>query len=392
MNGYYWREMVRSFVGRMLIVIITATIAACAADNPIEERARQARKSKGDVVIGVGLQMKDDKVFFKQGIAMAVEEINGGKGVLGRKIKIVWGDDKGSLQDGFLVAKNFVDNPDMVAVIGHVHDYISYTNASLYDYNGLLMFAPLATQRGFSGGRFTRVFRNIPDGDVFAGALINFIKTKGFRKMVVFGDGQEENLAESGSLADILEFYAEKNGIATTDRQVYDMYSGSYQFAKVLKRWKTNYSFDVIFFGGSRPRDDQGMEFMKEVRDMGINVSVISGMGLDDEDFTGPAGRYAKDVFVASILDFSAPARELGAFIEAFRKKYGKRPDIEAAQAYEAMKILAEAMERAGTTVPDEVAKTLRKHKDWQGLAGKYGFDPTGGIIGKPVLIKALMK
>jgi branched-chain amino acid transport system substrate-binding protein len=375
----------------MSIMIATAVmIVACGADTPVEERAKHARKAKGDVVIGVGLPLADQTILFKQGIEMAVAEINGGKGVLGRKIRIVWGDDKGSLKDGFLVAKNFVDNPEMVAVIGHIQDYISYTNASLYDYSGMLMFAPLATQRGFAGGKFTRVFRNIPDGDGFADALNRFMKDRGFRKMLVYGSDQEENLAEAGSLADILEFAAEKNGIATSDRQVYDMYSGGYQFAKVLKRWQTNYAFDAIFFGGARARVDQGLEFIKTARDMGINVPVISGMGLDHDNFTGPAGRYANNVFAASMIDWNAPGAELKAFMEGFRKRYGKNPDIEAAQAYEALQILAAAMNRAGTIVPDEVAGILRKEKDWPGLTGKYGFDAGGGIIGKPVLIKAL--
>lgn len=383
----------RQFIGRMSFwIIAAAVVVACGSDSPVEERAKRARNSKGDVVVGVGLPMENGRTLFKQGIEMAAAEINGGKGVLGRKIRIVWGDDKGSLKDGFLVAKHFVDNKEMVAVIGHVHDYISYTNASLYDYSGMLMFAPLATQKGFAGSQFTRVFRNIPDSDSFADALIGFMKRQGCRKMVVYGYDQEENLAEAGSLADTLEYHAERNGIATSDRQIYDMFSSGFQFGKVLKRWKVNYSFDVIFFGGSRARVDQGLEFMKEVRDIGINAPVISGMGLDREDFTGPAGRYAKGLFVASIFDFNAPGEGLKAFMEAFRKRYGKPPDIEAAQAYEALKILAEAMNKAQTIVPDEVAKTLRKETDWQGLAGKYGFDARGGIIGKPVLIKTLGK
>ncbi len=383
----------RQFFGRTLMIMMAiATLAACGSDDPAEERAKRARKSTGDVVIGIGLPLENSRIFFKQGIEMAAEEINKGKGILGRKIKLVWGDDKGSLKDGFLVAKNFSENEDMVAVIGHVHDYISYTNAALYDYCGMLMFAPLATQKGHDSDNFTRVFRNIPDSDGFANALIGFMKKQGYRKMLIYGSDQEENLAESGSLTDVLEYYADRSGISTPDRQMYDMYSGSFQFGKVLKRWKVNYSFDVIFFGGSHTRVDQGLEFMKEVRDAGINAPVLSGMGLDNDDFRAQAGQYAKGVFVASIIDFKGPGEKLKAFTDSFRKRYGKNPDIPAAHAYEAMTILAEAMNRAGTTVPDDVAKTLRERKDWQGLVGRYGFDDQGRIMGKPVVIKALLQ
>ncbi|MBA4394006.1 MAG: hypothetical protein C0407_10680, partial [Desulfobacca sp.] len=290
--------------------MLTAVLTSCDSDNPAQERSKRALKSKGEVIIGVGLPLQDKTILFKQGIELAAGEINEAKGVLGRKIKIVWGDDKGSLKDGFSVAKNFIDNKDMVAVIGHVHDYITFRTAFIYEYCGLLMMAPLATHTVLAEDKLTRMFRTIPDNGSFGKALTDFMRKQGYRKMLIYTSDQE-NLEESGSLADTCEYYAEKNGLVTLDRQVYDMFTDGFQFAKVLKRWKINYDFDVIFFGGSRARVDQGLEFVKEARDMGINAPILSGIGLDRNQFKEQAGPYARNLSVASILDFSAPGKEL---------------------------------------------------------------------------------
>ena len=75
-------------------------------------------------------------------------------------------------------------------------------------------------------------------------------------------------------------------------------------------------------------------------------------------------------------------------FVRAFQKRYGLLPDVWAAQGYDAVKVLAHAMEEAGTTVPEKVAEVLHSTKDWPGVTGLHTFDENGDVIGKGIVKK----
>ncbi len=59
-----------------------------------------------------------------------------------------------------------------------------------------------------------------------------------------------------------------------------------------------------------------------------------------------------------------------------------------AALGYDTVKLLAEAIKRADTTVPGEVAAALRKLRDWYGVTGTHNFSQTGELSGKPIIKK----
>jgi branched-chain amino acid transport system substrate-binding protein len=57
------------------------------------------------------------------------------------------------------------------------------------------------------------------------------------------------------------------------------------------------------------------------------------------------------------------------------------------AQVYDAIHLLADAMQKAGTTVPAQVAEALRQTRDWSGVTGLHSFDAAGDVSGKPIVL-----
>jgi branched-chain amino acid transport system substrate-binding protein len=72
-------------------------------------------------------------------------------------------------------------------------------------------------------------------------------------------------------------------------------------------------------------------------------------------------------------------------FDRAFSERYGKRPDAQAAQAYDALKLLAHAIQQAGTTAPSKVSQALRNTRDWIGVTGPHTFNQKGDVVDKPL-------
>src|SRR5699024_7806756 len=85
------------------------------------------------------------------------------------------------------------------------------------------------------------------------------------------------------------------------------------------------------------------------------------------------AGQAAEGVYVFSnpIAKFLPKAKS---FIETFKSEYGTTPGPYAPLAYDSIMLLADAMERAGTTDADAVIKALSATDNFEGMAGDISF------------------
>src|SRR5690606_19496880 len=77
------------------------------------------------------------------------------------------------------------------------------------------------------------------------------------------------------------------------------------------------------------------------------------------------------------------PRPEARTFREAFEARYGQVPDSWAARGYEAVHVLAQAMEAADSAAPEAVAAMLRETDQFRGVTGALGFDEKGDVVGK---------
>jgi branched-chain amino acid transport system substrate-binding protein len=74
--------------------------------------------------------------------------------------------------------------------------------------------------------------------------------------------------------------------------------------------------------------------------------------------------------------------------VSAFRRRFGKDPQAYAAQGYDALRILAHAVETTGSTDPLDLAYSIRYMDRWEGANGPYKFDSTGELEEKQLFLK----
>ncbi|MCK9906146.1 ABC transporter substrate-binding protein, partial [Frankia sp. Cpl3] len=75
--------------------------------------------------------------------------------------------------------------------------------------------------------------------------------------------------------------------------------------------------------------------------------------------------------------------------VKAFEAKYGSKPDQFAAQAYDALHIIAQSLLAAGKADRNALRDELAKLKDFQGVSGKLSFDEKRTPIGEAVVVEA---
>jgi branched-chain amino acid transport system substrate-binding protein len=346
-----------------------------------ENRAKKARQAQGPIVIGVAGGWGKGFTSVQNGVQLAMEEINRSGGVLGRPLETVFRDDQMAIAAGIQVAQEFSENLDMVAVIGHMTSTVSLVTSLIYEYNGVLMLSPLATNPSLTqqGRRF--VFRNIATNDVFGSGLADYAFRQGYRRIAIYYLQD----TYSRGLANIFERRCYELGITIVDRLPYEPTDKENDFSADLELWKKQFNFDALMLAGQMP---QISKVITEIRQVGITEPIISGDSLDNTSLIQLAGKAAKGITFASTFDPEGQQPEVTAFIKAYDNKYNTLPDRNAAQGYDALRLLAHVIKKGGSTVPEHMAATLRETRNWQGATGSQSFNANGDLMDAVIVLK----
>ncbi len=147
--------------------------------------------------------------------------------------------------------------------------------------------------------------------------------------------------------------------------------------------WYRERSPDVVFVAGT---EVSGLALLREARRQGLAVDFLGGDGWTGitQDTAASEG-----VYVAAPFTPADPRQEVQRFVEAFRAKFGVEPDGNAALAYDATRLLVEAIETVGDdreAVRDYLA-ALAARNGYPGVTGSIRFDEKGDLVGRGALI-----
>jgi len=331
------------------------------------------------VVIGVAWPFAG-KDLFNEGIALARDEIVAAGGVLGRPLELVERDDGGSMPSAMRVAQHFSEDTRVMAVIGHRDSRITLATSVAYQYHGLLMLSPASTSARLTERGLTRVFSSVPRDTRFAQALVAHARREGLRRIVILFSKSDYGR----SLSNAFELAAMRQGVSVIHRKSYHR-EDDLNLQALFKRWREYYQFDAILLAGRLP---VAGELLQKIRQAGLTQPVLAGHELDNAWLFQVAGKAAEGTVVATVFSPDASRGGTPGFVARFRKKYGRAPDLWAAQAYDSLKLLAHAIEVAGTTRPDRVAAALRSGESWAGITGDYSFSEEGQVVGAAVFCR----
>ncbi|NLI12727.1 MAG: ABC transporter substrate-binding protein, partial [Peptococcaceae bacterium] len=119
-----------------------------------------------------------------------------------------------------------------------------------------------------------------------------------------------------------------------------------------------------------------------QARRQGLNLPVMGGNGFNDPELMRIAGEAAEGALVGSPWFAGKADPAVQAFMAEYQKRYNTAPNQFAAQAYDALGIMAEALKAEGAA--GDRAKfrdALAAIKDYQGVTGKFSFDQNGNPL-----------
>ncbi|HEV3050853.1 MAG TPA: penicillin-binding protein activator [Longimicrobium sp.] len=375
----YTKHRIRTIA--LLAPVMAAALAACGgSDDPIAERIKRAQGG-GEIVIGAAWPWEalGDNIFYGKGMDMAVEELNAAGGVMGRQVKLLRMDDQESLDRGRIIAQELGRNPDVVAVIGHLHSYVTVSAAPIYDLSGLLLVSATSTTPELTRKGYGRVFRTTFN-DVDAGKqMAQYAAGRGYRRVVIYYARDEYGR----ELANAFEEQLMSSGGQVVNRESYDPNLSANPVAaeQTVNGW-SSWDFDAVFIAG---RAEQAALLVKELRRRDIRVPVLASDAVATPDFLERGGQAVEGTVIATAFHKEAPDPEVQAFNRAFRARYGTDPDVGAALGYDAVRVLAQAMREARSTEPDKVAAAMHALRGFRGVTAAFTFDDAGNMVGMPI-------
>jgi branched-chain amino acid transport system substrate-binding protein len=321
-----------------------------------------------------------------EGLEVAMEEINAGGGILGKKIRILKGDDSGDPRQAVNVVQKFISKDNVLVIIGAELTGTTRVTAPISNTAKMVQFTASATGAGLTDN-VSYVFRNaLPEAFAIPFVVEAAKKTFKLGSLVVI---YSYNLDYSVDLTKIYEKALGGAGIKIQEKISYA--EGDIDFSAQVSKLKALKPEAVVMTGYYQ----ESAQMMIEMRKQGINCPILGSNGFNDPKILDLAGKAMEGSVWASGFFPDNPDPRVKKFVATVQEKYKKKPNQFHAQAYDAMWIVAEAIKRAGVT--DTTPENRTKIRDamytisnFPGVSGTHTFKTGKGDAEKSVFVLTL--
>jgi branched-chain amino acid transport system substrate-binding protein len=310
-----------------------------------------------------------------RGVRMAVKEINVAGGVLGKRLELLELDNLSTPIGSKLAALKAVQN-DVVAIIGAAFSTHSIAIARVAQEHGIPMITnvstnPLVTRIG--DYIFRVCYNDQLQGDVMGRFAYEDLKV---RTVVAIFDVTSDY---SMGLCRIFEKSFSDAGGTLLARLPYR--SQQPNFHNLVDRLRMIQP-DAFFLAGH----GESARIIREAARKGVSSIPLGGDGWDDESFYRLGDDKIKSGYYTTHWSSSSESELSRQFVA----RYGRATAILAptALAYDAVKLFADAIMRAGSVRRTKIRNALAQTTDFKGVTGTISFDDFGDPVKNVVIMK----
>ena len=286
----------------------------------------------------------------KNGIELAVNEINAAGGVNGQQLELIAEDDEGSSEKSVSAYKKLVTKDGAKLIIGSLTSGCSIAISPLAQAQKIVQIAPAATAPALTdAGNF--IFRTCYD-DPFQGTVGGKFaaETLGAKKAAILYDISNDY---SVGLTENFKIAFEANGGSIVSAETYS--TGDKDFNAQLTKIK-NVNPDVIYLPDYY---STVALIVKQLRAQGIGAPIVGADGWDG--LTENAGDEVLNGFYSNHYAADSTEPKVQNFVTNYKAKYNLAPTSFAALGYDSVYMLKDAIEKAGSTDSEKVRSALEE-------------------------------
>jgi branched-chain amino acid transport system substrate-binding protein len=313
----------------------------------------------------------------KNGSALAADELNAAGGVLGKRIEFVVEDDRNEASEAASAVSKLITRDHVVALIGENASSRTLAAAPIAQSYGVPIISPSSTNVEVTK-KGDYVFRVCFIDSYQGGVLSSFAyRTLNARKAAILVDARNDY---SVGLAAAFREQFEKEGGKIVGEMKYS--EGDSDFSAQLTAIR-ELQPDVLFLPGYYT--DAGL-VARQAKSLGLSATLLGADGWDSPKLAEIGGAAVDGAYFSNHYSVDDPSPVGRRFVDAYRKRYGADPDSIAALSYDAVRLLADAIRRAGSTEGKRVRDALADTRDFEGVTGKITMDADRNPI-KPAVI-----
>lgn len=358
----------QTLLKRLPFALLVAGIAsaACAADIKIgAAEALTGPAAKYGVAI-------------KNGFTLAADEINAKGGVKGNKIVLIAEDEQGKKEEAINVFKKLIFQDKVLMVFGPTLSNSAFAADPVANAAKTVVFGTSNTAEGITNmGPFT--FRNsVMEADVLPVTVREAVKHFGIKKVAVIY-GNDDAFTKNGY--DVFKETLAKQKVPVTDTETYA--KGDVDFKAQLTKIKATNPDAIV----CSCLAEEAANIILQTRALGMKQPFIGGNGLNSPKLFDIAKAAGDNTVMGSPWSAESTTPANKAFMAAYKAKFHADPDQFAAQAYDAMHIVAEALKGVnltGNLEKDRVAlRDALPKVTVDGATGKFAFRKAPAQAGK---------
>jgi branched-chain amino acid transport system substrate-binding protein len=315
----------------------------------------------------------------KNGVEMAADEINKAGGIDGRTIQIITEDDQGEPNKAATVVTKLINQDKVIALLGEVASSNSLAAAPKAQGSKVPMISPSSTNPAVTqvGDYIFRVcFIDPFQGEVMAKFSANNLKAK--RAAILY----DFNSDYSRGLYQFFKRSFTQLGGQIVSEQSYTQ--GDRDFSGQLTAIRSS-NPEVIYVPGYY--GEVGV-IANQTKQLGIKAPLLGGDGWDAPQLWQLGGASLNGDYISNHYSVDDPAPAIQKFVADYKARYNILPDALAALGYDSMKVLADAIKRAGTTENAKLRDAIAQTKDFPGVTGQITIDQDRNAVKPAVVLK----
>lgn len=356
----------------LMVILLLSSVFGCSqpVESPQDGEAdvEETPQFDGEMLIGIMVPITGSEATYgkdmENAINIAMDEINAAGGILGKEVKLTVGDDGCDPQMCSAAASKLISS-DVVAVLGGYCSGATIPALKIYGDAKVPFVITAANSTEIIEENPGWAFMINSPGYHQANAAADCFESLNVSKLAFVhqGDGFSENLAE------LTREEWEGRGHEVV---AYDVVNkGEQDYSSLVTKIRSSGAEGVYWTAYHA----DGALLIRQLRQGGYTGEITVADGSSSVQLLEIAGAAGEGVYCTSppVVDFLPVAQQ---FISNYNSTYGQEPGPYAGLAYDGAYLLADAIERAGSTDPDAIRDALAATDDFETLSGTITFTP----------------
>ncbi|MBN3017133.1 ABC transporter substrate-binding protein [Ruthenibacterium lactatiformans] len=362
------KKMLSSLVAMLLSVSLLTACGAAGSNAPGGGEADSVKVGVLAPLTGANAEFGKG---FEVAMTMAMEEVNAAGGINGKTLELVFQDSKGDAKESSDLCRQYVDNEDIVAVLGDFTSTACMADAPIVKEAEMAILSPTASNPAFTEMNdctFGIIGKQDADSRYYAHYVLQ--EYAGVDNVgIIYIESDWDNAAMSN-------FVDEAGKIGLNIVEMASFVQDEKDFSSIITKMKAANPDHIAIM-------DQGAtsQIINQIRTSGWDVSLSTNGPGTSQQLIDLCGENCEGLLLTTPFFFDPENEKEMAWRDEFTERAGFAPTVHSVNAYDCALLISEAIRQCGDDITRENVRDKLAAIDFSGgLTGQIKFDETGSL------------